>query len=52
MAAHGNVISQCTALWATRQQIGFQGIVGSAAGQHDRFVYPNVIIELSEFVKP
>ena len=27
MAAHGNVISQCTALWAMRQQLGFHGVV-------------------------
>ena len=36
MAAHGNVISQCTALWAMRQQLGFHGVAASAAQQRDR----------------
>jgi hypothetical protein len=52
MAAHGNVISQRTALWAMRQQLGFHGVIGIAAQQRDRTVYPNAIIDLSEFVKP
>jgi hypothetical protein len=52
MAAHGNVISQCTALWAMRQQIGFLGVVARAAQQRHRSVYSIAIIDLSDFVKP
>jgi hypothetical protein len=52
MAAHGNVISQCTALWATRQQLGFHGVIIVAAQQRDYTVYAKAIIELSEFAKP
>jgi hypothetical protein len=35
-----------------RQQIGFHGVVARAVQQRDRSVYPNAIIDLSEFVKP
>jgi hypothetical protein len=52
MAAHGNVISQCTALWAMRQQLGFHGVVARAVQQRDFSVYANAIIYLSDFVKP
>ena len=52
MDAGGNVISQCTALWAMRQQLGFHGVVTSAAQQRDRSVYSTAMIDLSDFVKP
>jgi hypothetical protein len=35
-----------------RQQLGFHGVVARAAQQRDSFVYPNAIIDLSDFVKP
>jgi hypothetical protein len=35
-----------------RQQLGFHGVIASAAQQRERSVYPRLIIDLSEFVKP